>query len=577
MSVSLCTQCGAISKPSFHYTNELETSSLLYNLRTSNFPATDQESSHIQKNILPNIDADISSITAKITSLQQERDALTTVRKTYRGLISPCRAVPRELWEQIFSSVHEDEQIGDEEFTVSDPNCSIWDLTKVCQTWRAVAVSLHSCWTKLHLKFPRDSETEQDVQVLKVALQRSGKHSHRWRNACFTDHHMNSDILYAPLRGRLPMLESLNLGLCGDFHIPMPVEQRSVVTVFNDCLRLTKVVLTGTRPVQLPWGQIRELRLEDNCQLWVVEARRQFVSLIGRCPNLQVLQACCDFEFGENPPPSSTICPSIRVLDTAIDFVMDRLTLPHLQEVILSFSKDLDNSHASTLRSFHRLLQRSRCNLTSLQIRDIPLHHTDDSAHDLYAILSQMAHLAVLDIRVSMKRFDRDEADPQAMAQITKVLDALSVASPDIITFLPCLSSLDIDLKHHRYRSLPYFGPSGRLVPMLKARWEGDDMRGLTKLKRFQFSLSASPWCLEGWQLCSNADEIGGKIELCVFDDEEGRILHDLAMDGMDVAIRVRSVDATRTLSSKVVHKVPGEPSQQEAKDQLLARDPTTY
>ncbi|KAF9031859.1 hypothetical protein BDZ89DRAFT_609507 [Hymenopellis radicata] len=110
MSVSLCSQCGTISKPSLQYTNELETSILLHNLRTSNFPATDQESSHIQKNILPSIDADITSITAKIrslqeviTSLQQERDALTVVQKTYRGLISPCRTVPREIWEQIFS------------------------------------------------------------------------------------------------------------------------------------------------------------------------------------------------------------------------------------------------------------------------------------------------------------------------------------------------------------------------------------------------------------------------------------------------------------------------------------------
>ncbi len=51
--------------------------------------------------------------------------------------------------------------------------------------------------------------------------------------------------------------------------------------------------------------------------------------------------------------------------------------------------------------------------------------------------------------------------------------------------------------------------------------------------------------------------------------------MHDLEMDGMDVAIRVRSVtatSATRTLSSRVVLMVPGEPSQQEAEDQLLMR-----
>ncbi|KAF9024345.1 hypothetical protein BDZ89DRAFT_1069157, partial [Hymenopellis radicata] len=86
---------------------------------------------------------------------------------------------------------------------------------------------------------------------------------------------------------------------------------------------------------------------------------------------------------------------------------------------------------------------------------------------------------------------------------------------------------------------------------MLNARWQGDDMRGLAKLKRFQFSLSALERYL-GWRLCGDADEIG------VFTEGEGRILHDLAMDGMDVAIKVRSVDSTTTVSSKVAQQVPG-------------------
>ncbi|KAF9024344.1 hypothetical protein BDZ89DRAFT_124554 [Hymenopellis radicata] len=328
MSVSLCTQCGTISKPSLQYVYELETSILLHNLRSSNLPATDQESSHIQHNILPNIDTDISSISAKIrslqdviASLQQERDALENVRERYRGLISLCRAVPLNSGSKSSSYVHEDEQIDDEDFTVSHPTCSIWDMAKVCQTWRGVAVSLHSCWTKLRLEFPEDGKTERDLWALEVALQRSGQHplditlisgynpadfdpsfrnrmlamvhaeSHRWRDARLLEYDMNSDILYAPLRGRLPMLESLYLFLSGEFDIDRPVDEQSVLTVFNDCPRLAKVDLTGTQLVQLPWAQIRELRLEDRCRIWVDEACRQFVGLVGRCPNLQVLQA----------------------------------------------------------------------------------------------------------------------------------------------------------------------------------------------------------------------------------------------------------------------------------------------
>ncbi len=234
MSVLLCPRCGTLPKLSLQYTNELESSSLLHNLRTSNFPATEQESSHIQHNILPNIDADISSISAKIrslqdvfASLQQERDALITVQKTYRGLISPCRAVPRELWEQIFLYVHEDDQCGSEEFSVSDPSRSIWNMSKVCQTWRAIAVSLHSCWTKLRLQFPAGGKTEGNVQALEAALQRSGQHpldviliseynppnfepsfrnrmlamvhaeSPRWRDVRLAEHHPSSEVCAA--------------------------------------------------------------------------------------------------------------------------------------------------------------------------------------------------------------------------------------------------------------------------------------------------------------------------------------------------------------------------------------------
>ncbi|KAF9023467.1 hypothetical protein BDZ89DRAFT_156313 [Hymenopellis radicata] len=446
---------------------------------------------------------------------------------------------------------------------------------------------------KVTSRIPEDGKTEREVWALEVALQRSGQHplditlitgynpsdfdpsfrnrmlamvhaeSHRWRDARLSEYDMNSDILYAPLRGRLPMLESLYLFLTGEFYINTPVDEQSVVTVFGDCPRLTKVVLTGTQLVELPWAQIRELRLEDRCRIWSDEACRQFVSLVGRCLNLQVLQARL-FEVEEDPPSSSTICPSIRVLDTAIDFVIDRLTVPRLQEAILS--KDANNPHANTLRSFHRLLQRSECasNLTSLQIRDIPLYCTHHSAHDFSAILSEMTHLAVLDIQVSMKRLDHDLADFLAVDQITKVLDALSVASQDIVTFLPHLSSLGVDLEHHMHHGFPYCGSAGGLVSMLKARWEGDDMRGLAKLKRFQFSLSALRRYLLGWRLCGDADGIG------VFSEGEGRILHDLALDGMDVAIKVRSVDSNTTVKSKVIYQVPGEPSQEEAEYRLL-------
>lgn len=55
------------------------------------------------------------------------------------------------------------------------------------------------------------------------------------------------------------MLESLNLHLSGNLDID--ISHQTVLTVVNDCPRLTKVVLTATKHLQLPWAQIREVTL----------------------------------------------------------------------------------------------------------------------------------------------------------------------------------------------------------------------------------------------------------------------------------------------------------------------------
>ncbi len=148
------------------------------------------------------------------------------------------------------------------------------------------------------------------------------------------------------------------------------------------------------------------------------------------------------------------------------------------------------------------MLRRSR-----LIIRDITLRQSHNGAHSLYRILSR---LGVLDIWVSMKRWQRNEADYQGMAQITKVLDALS-ASMDTVLLPSFLDPPPSTFICHRLR---YFwrrdaqGSMGRWhagpheaqeIPILSQHF-----RHISRLQFFRI-----------------ADENGIRTE-CVFDDNKG-------------------------------------------------------
>ncbi|KAF9035399.1 hypothetical protein BDZ89DRAFT_1130430 [Hymenopellis radicata] len=100
---SQCTNCGAFTRHSLHHEEEYQTSVLLKRVRTTNFPATDEEISHVRHTILPTVSDDISSIESKlaslqevITSMEEERERLKNVRKRYSNLISLHRTLPSD-------------------------------------------------------------------------------------------------------------------------------------------------------------------------------------------------------------------------------------------------------------------------------------------------------------------------------------------------------------------------------------------------------------------------------------------------------------------------------------------------
>ncbi|KAF9035085.1 hypothetical protein BDZ89DRAFT_1062342 [Hymenopellis radicata] len=563
-TVSQCTNCGAFTRRSLHHEEEYQSSVFLERLRTSNFPATDEEISHIRDTILPTVSDDISSIESKVASLHQvirsmgqERERLKNVHQKYNNLISLHRTLPLEIWSEIFLYTLSNTS----DSNALDASGIMWQLSHVCQRWRNIALSLRSLWSTIDLHFPKAAQHEADVQCLEAVLHRSREglldvslrhdipslrlslssypsflqrmldivvaESYRWRHLFLSDHRGHLSMLYAPLHNRLPRLECLDI-YCAD----MGPKER---LVFKDCPRLRKFSLVVTPLlVELPWDQITELDL--SCMDFDDEEdRRACMRLIGQCPSLQILSTpSWNSEDDEDESAYAPItCWNMRELSATSVPVIDALTLPHLREC--SLNSDPPTTHYGILRSFKQLLIRSNClsALTSLSLASVPLDTSPE--HSLLSILSQTHSLTLLDLEVSMQEFS-DLTDIDDREQIVAIVKSLEVVPTETVTFLPLLSSLNIRVYNHSGPlTLPYFGPLGSLASTLKSRWEGDDMVGLARLRTCHFTVQA-----KHLKYVVSRDDHGSVVPR-IFTKAEGRIFNALIDDGMDLTIRVTS------------------------------------
>ncbi|KAF9024343.1 hypothetical protein BDZ89DRAFT_1069156 [Hymenopellis radicata] len=220
-------------------------------------------------------------------------------------------------------------------------------------------------------------------------------------------------------------------------------------------------------------------------------------------------------------------CPNIHQLDATSVLLVNTLTLPRLREA--SFHPVLATADYA-LSSFKHLLIRSNClsALTSLSLTNVSLATSPERVH---SILSQTHSLAFLNLEVTMREYD-DETDASDRDQIVAIVKSLEVIPTKTVTFLPLLSSLDIQICNHYERfNLRYFGP---------ARWKGDDTVGRARLRTCHFSVQA--------QHLEDSIYRAAGTERFVF--------NALIDEGMDLAIRVTS-DLTRTFEGNVVFAVP--------------------
>ncbi|KAF9035086.1 hypothetical protein BDZ89DRAFT_499638 [Hymenopellis radicata] len=481
-TVSQCTNCSAFIRRSLHHEEEYQSSVFLERLRTSNFPATDEEISHIRHTILPTVFDDISSIESKLTSLrevitsmEEERERLKNVRQKYNNLISLHRTLPSEIWSEIFMYTLSS-ALDSNAFNASG---IMWRLSHVCQSWRNIALSLRSFWSTMHICLPKEAQQDGDVQRLETVLQRSRQgplnlffsdddflffsdddfdrqapgpkpsilkrmleivfaESYRWRNVRLPECRMYWTILDAPLHHQLPHLESLGLA---SFVRNPEARAYPVVSTFEGCPRLRELSLSGAIPplldLRLPWDQITEL---DLCCMIVddEEDRRACLRFIGQCPSLKILGMSGYDSVAEVASAYTPItCSNVWKLHGTTVPVIDALTLPCLREA--SLEPNDSATHFNILYSFKRLLTRSNSlgALTKLSlINNVLLAPTANPEHSLHSLLSQTHSLAFLDLEIDVV----DETDFSDRDQIVAMVHVF---------------------RHPDPRRLLYFGPVG--------------------------------------------------------------------------------------------------------------------
>ncbi|KAF7342602.1 F-box domain-containing protein [Mycena sanguinolenta] len=174
---SICSACGAPVIPtsdnfelrlSFTPTDP-QILARIVELSGTNEPPRDYELSLflpiVDKTRLANLNAEISQLKTSLRQLEEERTALSIYHDENSRIFSPLRRMPPELLGEIFSwTLPSTRDIFDTE------DCP-WILTRVCSSWRAVALSIPSLWSLIVIDFP--AQRRYSLKMISTQIERA--------------------------------------------------------------------------------------------------------------------------------------------------------------------------------------------------------------------------------------------------------------------------------------------------------------------------------------------------------------------------------------------------------------------
>jgi len=312
--------------------------------------------------------------------LQQTSDFI----QQHRGVISPLRALPHEILQEIFFRVVEPKPQGHWMNVGEIP----WKVGQVCRSWRKSALAVSALWSRLPTVDLHDSDhlsqMKLQVEYLKELLHRSRSapleiyffclgfkgvthpvidllidHSERWKIAT-----VKIDVSMLPclskIRGRLPHLETLSLYLSG--YGPVI----DTVDIFDDAPQLRQVDIGGPflADIALPFQQLAHYK--DRMRMR--NSITRVVTAANSLEALTILELC---ETSGTPHIPLATLPSLHTLQvkfccTRPDF-LNNLILPAIEEIqMVSY-----NDRGGLLTTLANIVSKSPspCPLKTLRFR----------------------------------------------------------------------------------------------------------------------------------------------------------------------------------------------------------------
>ncbi|KAJ7072888.1 hypothetical protein C8F01DRAFT_264376 [Mycena amicta] len=297
--------------------------------------------------------ADVLRLDSKLVALQQtvkalaeERRRLSTFIQAHRALISPFRLLPLDLIREIFVAC-----LRTDTNSVMSANEAPVLLTRVCRSWRDIALATPSLWTRLHIVEPShtsalpfsptsraalQAKLQQRTEVITMWLTRARQlplsislespfpasafrqpdssdllrelipFAGRWKRLELAVSLQNLGILRHLTPNDVPQLEKVSLCITTHTQPPQPdwstLQLLAGPSITSLCIAGINFVL---QDIPVRWGQLTELSLGISTQLTVATM-------------LEVLRCCPKLKCGRMRVDDWTTTPEILQTYTAV-------------------------------------------------------------------------------------------------------------------------------------------------------------------------------------------------------------------------------------------------------------------
>ncbi|KAJ8085990.1 hypothetical protein PM082_004809 [Marasmius tenuissimus] len=257
----------------------------------------------------------IAKLEGNIRVFSEERNRLNELAEAYQRILHPLRRLPEVVLREIIrASAHSGPLSMETNFAgpTHPVYATPWKLGQVCHTWRQVALSDHSLWSFVYVRFPDPPISKKAVAgmiaQLMCQLRRSGSsplevslystrllddcddalltticsHSSRWATLQATLSPQNLRILDHLIGGGIPNLRRL--------HLPQitTIEEIATIGTFSIAPRLCDVTFdlysqSGLDCLLIPWSQITHFRILTTAKFATIAN----YSYLQKMPNLE--------------------------------------------------------------------------------------------------------------------------------------------------------------------------------------------------------------------------------------------------------------------------------------------------